>query len=85
MSKVINEYLVRDLPNVIYTQHRAQYLEWGELDDNWYVSYAAVAPHPRKRVLIHYEETTLERAVLKTYRYLALHKDEWELFTEDES
>jgi hypothetical protein len=83
MSKTVNEYLVRDLPKVIYAQHRAQYLDWGEVDGSWYVSYGAATPWPNRKVLIHYEESTLERAVLKTYRYLALHKDEWELFTEE--
>lgn len=78
-----NDYLVRDLPKVIYAETRAQYLSYGQLDDDWYVSYAAATPWPNKKVFIHYDETTLERAVLKTYRYLALHKNDWETFTEE--
>ena len=84
VSKNHEKYLVRDLPKVIYAEGRAQYMEYGQLDDDWYVSYSAINPFPRKKVFIHYDEQTLERAVLKTYRYLALHKNDWELFTEDE-
>lgn len=83
ITKTQEEYLVRDLPKVIYAQKRAQYLDYGQVDDNWYVSYATATPFPGKRVFIHYHEITLERAVLKTYRYLALHKNEWELFVEE--
>lgn len=70
---------------MIYAQNRAQYLEWGNTDERWYVEYAAIAPHPNKKVLIFYEESTLERAVLKTYRYLALHKNAWGSFAEEQS
>lgn len=82
MTKTQEAYPVRDLPKCIYAKQRAMYLDYGETDDRWYVSYAASTPWPRKRVLLHYEESTLEIAVLKTYRYLALHND-WELFSDE--
>ena len=83
VSEVEEKYLVRDLPKEIYPENRAQYLEYGHLDDDRYVSYSASTPFPGKKVFIHYDEQTLERAVLKTYRYLALHKNNWELFIEE--
>ena len=75
-------------PKVIYAQHRAQYLEvHHEFDtiDRWHISYTSINRWPRKKVFMHYEETTLDKCIMKAWRHLAEHKKEWELFTEDES
>ena len=68
------------LPEVIYAQGRTQYLEVNymfDTVDRWYISYVSVHKWPRKKVFMHYEESTLDTCVMKAWRHLALHKDEW--------
>lgn len=74
------------LPKVIYAQGRAQYLEVNymlDTVDRWYLSYSSINRFPKKRVFMHYEESTLDACVMKAWRRFAEHKNDWELFTEE--
>lgn len=77
---------IERLPKVIYAQGKAQYLDvhyMFDTIDRWYLSYSSISRWPRKKVFMHYEESTLDTCVLKAWRHLAEHKNEWQLFTEE--
>jgi hypothetical protein len=69
------------LPEIIRVNGKFQTLEYShELDTvaRYYVGYSSQADFPRKEVFLFYEESTPELCIMKAWRKLAEHKNEWQ-------
>jgi hypothetical protein len=76
------QYRLDQLPQHIVVKGRIHKLEYNASDTEsnlpvYTLGYTSFADYPNKQVFCFYEESTPEMCLIKTWRDLALKKDEW--------